>query len=108
MNVGSVIRLKSAIEGTLREEGSGATSADALTDADARFRQAIAELARDDAALMTEFESLYPPTKRKPGGDWAGADMVDAAAAAKSARTRLSGMAGWLQGVIDTNQIVLS
>jgi len=97
------MRIRAAIEATLREQGSYPSYAEGLIEADIRFRSAIHEVVREEPGLAAEFDVLFPPaeshTRRSglPGGDlFAGAGVT------KNARMPLAGMSGWLQGLIDS------
>lgn len=96
------IRVRAAIEATLREQGSYPTFAEGLVDADTRFRTAIHELLADDDPLSAEFNALFPPPapQTRPGGA-PNRDRLDGAGVTKRARMHLAGMSGWLQGLID-------
>lgn len=102
MDRGAAIRVRAAIEATLREQGSYPTNAEGLAEAAGRFRSAIHELVRDEHPLAVEFEALFPATtsRSRPAGR-PGGDRFDGAGLAKSARMHLAGMSGWLQGLID-------
>jgi hypothetical protein len=100
---GAAIRIRAAIEATLREQGSYPSYDEGLVEADVRFRSAIHELVKGEGGLAAEFDVLFPPEESRarrrglPGGEpFEGAGMT------KSARMHLAGMSGWLQGLIDT------
>jgi hypothetical protein len=96
------IRVRAAIEATLREQGSYPTFAEGLVDADTRFRNAIRELLPDDDPLSAEFNALFPaPAPRTLPGGGPSRDRLDSAGVTKRARMHLAGMSGWLQGLID-------
>jgi hypothetical protein len=99
---GAAIRVRAAIEATLREQGSYPSHAAPLAEAEARFRTAIQELVADNSALATEFEALFraTPSRSTPGGV-AMQDRFDGAGGAKDARTHLTAMSNWLQGLVD-------
>ena len=103
MDRGAVIRLRAAIEATLREQGSYPSYAEGLVEADNRFRSAIHELVRGDGALATEFNALFPaaPSGPRHAGPRVG-DHPERAGMTKNARMHLAGMSGWLQGLIDS------
>ncbi|MFI5199517.1 MAG: hypothetical protein ACHQXL_04010 [Candidatus Limnocylindrales bacterium] len=94
------IRVRAAIEATLREQGSYPTFAEGLVEADRRFRTAITELLGEDDPLSAEFRVLFP---LPPSGPHAAPARVrlDGAGISKNARMHLAGMSGWLQGLID-------
>ena len=99
---GAAIRVRAAIEATLREQGSYPSYAPALAEADERFRAAIRELVEGDGSLAAEFEALFPvaPASQSAAG-LPGRDRFDGAGGAKSARTHLTAMSNWLQGLVD-------
>ncbi len=102
MDRGAAIRVRAAIEATLREQGSYPTYAAALAEADGRYRAAIRELVQDDGPLGSEFEALFPAAPARPSaGGPPGRDRFDGAGGTKSARTHLAAMSNWLQGLID-------
>lgn len=96
----AAIRIRAAIEATLREQGSYPSHAGALAEADGRFRIAIGELLQDDRPLAAEFEALFPAARPTPTG-LPGQDRFDGTAGSKSARTQLTAMSNWLQGLVD-------
>jgi hypothetical protein len=100
---GAAIRIRAAIEATLREQGSYPSYAEGLVEADVRFRSAIHELVKEEAALASEFDVLFPPSasRSRPGGQ-PGAEHFETAGVTKGARMHLAGMSGWLQGLIDS------
>jgi hypothetical protein len=103
MDRGTVIRLRAAIEATLREQGSYPSYNDGLVEADLRFRSAIHELIKAEAALAAEFSALFPMPHPGPGQAGPTArDHMERAGMAKNARMHLAGMSGWLQGLIDS------
>jgi hypothetical protein len=99
---GAAIRVRAAIEATLREQGSYPSYAAALAEADGRFRTAIRELVHDDGPLATEFEALFPVAagRSTPAG-LPGRDRFDGSGGTKHARTQLTAMSNWLQGLVD-------
>jgi hypothetical protein len=98
----AAIRVRAAIEATLREQGSYPTYAAGLTEAAGRFRAAIHELLEDDPSLAAEFDALFPATAPRPKQvGLPSEDRFDGAGVTKSARMHLAGMSGWLQGLID-------
>ena len=100
---GAAIRVRAAIEATLREQGSYPSYAAALVEADGRFRAAIRELTQDDASLASEFEALFPiMTARSALAGLPGRDRFDGSGGTKDARTQLTAMSNWLQGLIDS------
>jgi hypothetical protein len=103
MDRGAVIRLRTAIEATLREQGSYPSYTEGLVEADHRFRSAIRELVQGDAALAIEFNALFPPAVSgpRPAGP-PGGDHLERAGMTKNARMHLAGMSGWLLGLIDS------
>jgi hypothetical protein len=94
------IRVRAAIEATLREQGSYPTFAEGLVEADRRFRTAITELLPDDDPLSAEFRVLFPLPPSGPSTASARV-RLDGAGISKNARMHLAGMSGWLQGLID-------
>ncbi|HEY7828623.1 MAG TPA: hypothetical protein VIB99_10325 [Candidatus Limnocylindrales bacterium] len=94
------IRVRAAIEATLREQGSYPTFAEGLVEADRRFRTAITELLPDDDPLSAEFRVLFPVPPSGPNAAPARV-RLDGAGISKNARMHLAGMSGWLQGLID-------
>jgi hypothetical protein len=103
MDRGAAIRIRAAIEATLREQGSYPSYTEGLVEADVRFRSAIHELVKEDAALAAEFDVLFPAAAPRPRtGGRPGGDLLEGAAGTKNARMHLAGMSGWLQGLIDS------
>lgn len=103
MDRGTAIRVRAAIEATLREQGSYPSYAAGLAEADGRYETAIRELVQDDEPLAAEFEALFPVA----GGPSAttglpGRDRFDGSGGTKHARTQLAAMSNWLQGLIDS------
>jgi hypothetical protein len=99
---GAAIRIRAAIEATLREEGSYPSYDKGLIEADTRFRSAIHELVKDEGALVAEFDTIFPPAEPSSRrGGLAGGDLLEGSGMTKSARMHLVGMSGWLQGLID-------
>jgi len=96
----AAIRIRAAIEATLREQGSYPSHGGALAEADGRFRVAIGEVLQTDRALAVEFEALFP-APRAARHMTAGQDRFDGTAGTKSARTQLTAMSNWLQGLVD-------
>jgi hypothetical protein len=102
MDRGAAIRIRAAIEATLREQGSYPSYDEGLVMADARFRTAIHELVKDEGGLVAEFDVLFPQTRsRSRRGSLPGGEPLEGAAGAKNARMHLAGMSGWLQGLIE-------
>ncbi|MGH2513938.1 MAG: hypothetical protein ACRDGQ_14805 [Candidatus Limnocylindrales bacterium] len=103
MDRGAAIRVRAAIEATLREQGSYPTYAATLTEAEGRFRLAIRELVKGDEPLGAEFEALFPAATRptRPAGA-PGRDRFDGGGSTKNARTHLTAMSNWLLGLIDS------
>jgi hypothetical protein len=98
----AAIRVRAAIEATLREQGSYPSYAAALLEADERYRTAIRELVQDDASLASEWEALFPVvTARSAPPGPPGRDRFDGSGGTKSARTQLTAMSNWLQGLVD-------
>ena len=96
------IRVRAAIEATLREQGSYPTFAAGLIEAEGRFRTAIHELLADNQSLAAEFSALFPAPTARSGSDALQARVrLDGAGVSKNARMHLAGMSGWLQGLID-------
>lgn len=95
---GRFLRLKAAIEGTLRVE-SQVTSATALEQAAMRYQAAIAEILPED--LRTEFNALFGGRsgRVRPG---LGGDLLGSAMRANAAREELLAMAGWLNGLVES------
>ena len=103
MDRAAAIRVRAAIEATLREQGSYPSYAAALTDADGRYRTAIHELVEHDGALAAEFAALFPlAPARSAAVGLRGRDRFDGSGGTKSARTQLTAMSNWLQGLIDS------
>jgi hypothetical protein len=102
MDRGTVIRLRAAIEATLREQGSYPSYNEGLVEADIRFRSAIHELVKGDSGLAAEFNALFPPAVPGPRHAGPGGDHPERAGMTKNARMHLAGMSGWLQGLIDS------
>lgn len=103
MDRGTVIRLRAAIEATLREQGSYPSDTEGLVEADGRFRSAIHELIKGDGPLSTEFNALFPPAPPGPGhGAPPGGEHLERAGMTKTARMHLAGMSGWLLGLLDS------
>jgi hypothetical protein len=99
---GAAIRIRAAIEATLREQGSYPSYDDGLIEADTRFRSAIHELVKDETGLATEFDAIFPAAEpRSRRGGLAGGDPLEGAGMTKNARMHLAGMSGWLQGLVD-------
>jgi hypothetical protein len=102
MDRGAAIRIRAAIEATLREQGSYPSYDEGLVIADVRFRSAIHELIKEERGLVGEFDVLFPPTEsRSRRGSPSGGEPREGAAGAKNARMHLAGMSGWLQGLIE-------
>jgi hypothetical protein len=102
MDRGAAIRIRAAIEATLREQGSYPSYDDGLIEADARFRSAIHELVKDESGLVAEFDTIFPPAEpRSRRGGLAGGELLEGSGMTKSARMHLAGMSGWLQGLIE-------
>ena len=96
------IRVRAAIEATLREQGSYPTFSEGLVEAETRFRNAIQELLDDDDPRSAEFRALFPVStpRARPAG-LSSRERLDGASVTKNARMHLAGMSGWLQGLID-------
>jgi hypothetical protein len=104
MDRGTVIRLRAAIEATLREHGSYPSDTEGLVEADSRFRSAIHELIKGDGPLATEFNVLFPPTASGPRhGGLPGGEHLERAGMTKTARMHLAGMSGWLLGLLESS-----
>jgi hypothetical protein len=102
MDRGAAIRIRAAIEATLREQGSYPSYDEGLVVADVRFRSAIHELVKEESGLVAEFDVLFPPTESgSRRGGLPGREPLEGAAGAKNARMHLAGMSGWLQGLIE-------
>jgi hypothetical protein len=100
---GAAIRIRAAIEATLREQGSYPSYDEGLIEADARFRSAIHELVKDEPGLVAEFDVIFPPAEpRSRRGGLAGGDLLEGSGMTKNARMHLAGMSGWLQGLIES------
>jgi len=100
---GAAIRVRAAIEATLREQGSYPSYAAALAEADGRYRTAIRELVQGDGPLASEFEALFPAVAaRSTAAGLPGRDRFDGSGGTKNARTQLTAMSNWLQGLIDS------
>jgi hypothetical protein len=100
---GAAIRVRAAIEATLREQGSYPSYAAALSEADDRYQAAIRELVQDNGPLAAEFEALFPVAAgRSPTAGRPGRDRFDGSGGTKHARTQLTAMSNWLQGLIDS------
>ena len=100
---GAAIRIRAAIEATLREQGSYPSYAEGLIEADARFRSVIHEVFKEVRGLAAEFDVLFPPAEshaRRSG--LPGGDIFEGTGVTKNARMHLAGMSGWLQGLIDS------
>lgn len=104
MDRAAAIRVRAAIEATLREQGSYPSYAAALSEADERFRTAIHELVEQDAVLSAEFAALFPLGSARPAtAGFHGRDRFDGGGGGtKGARTQLTAMSNWLQGLIDS------
>jgi lysozyme family protein len=98
------IRVRAAIEATLREQGSYPTFSEGLVEAETRFRNAIQELLTDDDPRAAEFRALFPAStpRARPAG-LSSRERLDGASVTKNARMHLAGMSGWLQGLIDAS-----
>ena len=96
LDVGRFIRLKAAIESTLGLK-AGPMAGPALSEAAERYREQIDAILSED--LRAEFDALFPRVEPQRSGR---GDMVAMAQAADSARARLLGIEGWLQGLVDS------
>ena len=101
MDRGAAIRIRAAIEATLREQGSYPSYDEGLVMADVRFRSAIHELVKDQSGLAAEFDGLFPPTEAHSRRGGRPGEPLEGAAGAKNARMHLALMSGWLQGLIE-------
>lgn len=100
--IGRFLRLKSAIDATVRDLGDRSMAAAALLDAYARFRPEARALARD-AGTLDEFDRLFPEATEGPtfGGRLSnGFDPIHASQSAKAARGLLVQLSGWLDGFV--------
>lgn len=97
VDVGRLERLRASMEGSLNTE-AGPTSTAALRAADERAYNAVVAILPED--LRSEFTSLFEPDRGWGTSD----DLIAASAGAHQARERLHAMAGWLDGLIATEQ----
>lgn len=99
-DVGTFLRLKSAVDSTLHRVESKTGAAKALTDAYLTFRSEAALIATAEG-IDDEFERLFPGMERvtKPVAR-AGFDPIAAASAASEAQSLLTRLSGWLDGFV--------
>ena len=103
MDRGAAVRIRAAIEATLREQGSYPSYDEGLVMADVRFRAAIHEFVKDAPGLVAEFDLLFPPIESRPKRvGQPTSEQSEGAAGSKNARMHLAGMSGWLQGLIES------
>jgi hypothetical protein len=95
-------RLKAAIEGSLKVGDSSGLAAEAMLEAQKRYRTAVVAILPDK--LRAEFDGLFPPSRVSQMTDGRGlvsSDPFRAAAIEQTAREQLLALAGWLEGVIE-------
>lgn len=97
VDVGRLERLRASMKGSLNT-AAGPTSTAALRAADERAYNAVVEILPED--LRREFTSLFEPDRGWGTSD----DLIAASAGAHRAWERLHAMAGWLDGLIATEQ----
>ncbi|HEV8697703.1 MAG TPA: hypothetical protein VGQ89_08420 [Candidatus Limnocylindrales bacterium] len=100
IDVGRFIRLKATIEATAAASTDGSLAA--ATEAYNRFRGQIATMV--DGPLKEEFEGLFPPDPRMHSSGGMFSRVIRESLDAADARSRLAGLVGWLQGLIESAQ----
>lgn len=99
VDLGRLTRQKAAIDQTLTIE-AGPTSATALGEALARYREQVLAALPDE--LREEFSEMFPLGDPPRGSGWSGFNPVQAMAEASRYHSLLLGMSGWLGSYIES------